>query len=101
MFSPGSTSKDIKFKLIELGSNLSGGQKQRIGIARALYKNSEILLLDEPTNALDSKSETDLLKRLFDFYKDKTIILISHREEILDTCDKVLTFSNDKIEFKK
>jgi ATP-binding cassette, subfamily B, bacterial PglK len=93
--------KDIKFKLIELGSNLSGGQKQRIGIARALYKNSEILLLDEPTNALDSKSETDLLKRLFDFYKDKTIILISHREEILDTCDKVLTFSNDKIEFKK
>jgi ABC-type bacteriocin/lantibiotic exporter with double-glycine peptidase domain len=58
------------------GSILSGGQKQRIGIARALYKNSEILILDEPTSALDKNMEKKLVKNLLKL--DKTLIFFSH-----------------------
>ena len=46
----------------ENGKKISGGQKQRIGIARAVYKNSEILILDEATSALDTITETNILK---------------------------------------
>ena len=58
------------------GSILSGGQKQRIGIARALYKNSEILILDEPTSALDKNMEKKLVKNLLKL--KKTLIFFSH-----------------------
>ena len=60
----------------EVGSKISGGQKQRIGIARALYKKSEIIILDEATNALDLQTE-NLSK--FCKLKDKTLI-INHKE---------------------
>ena len=62
----------------ELGSNISGGQKQRIGIARALYKNSQVIILDEATNALDIKTENNIFANL-DTIKDKTFIVVNHR----------------------
>lgn len=62
----------------ETGLNISGGQKQRIGIARALYKNSDIIILDESTNALDDQTERNILDYLKK-KKDKTIIFISHK----------------------
>jgi len=58
------------------GSILSGGQKQRIGIARALYKNSDILILDEPTSALDKNMEKKLVNNLLKL--NKTLIFLSH-----------------------
>jgi len=69
----------------EDGKMLSGGQKQRVGIARAIYKNSEVLVLDEATNALDTITEIKIIKNLKK--EIKTLIIVSHRFETLKICD--------------
>ena len=58
-----------KISVGELGSPLSGGQKQRIGIARVLYRNSNIIIFDEATNALDLKTENKIYKNITQFIK--------------------------------
>lgn len=73
----------------ERGEKLSGGQIQRIGIARALYNLSDIIILDEATNALDTSSETKILKNLFNIEGNKTIILISHKLSVLKNCNMI------------
>ena len=75
--------------------NISGGQKQRIGIARALYKNSNIIILDESTNALDVQTELKVINNLKN-KKDKTIILISHKSDIIQF-DKIYNLENKKV----
>ena len=81
----------------ERGIRLSGGQIQRIGIARALYKNSEILILDEPTSALDLNTENLIMKSIDKLKYTKTIILITHRVSILKSCQEVYSLQNKKI----
>lgn len=73
-------------------SQLSGGQQQRVAIARALVKSPEILLCDEPTGALDSETGAQVLNLIKQINKDynKTIIVISHDEEILPYADRFL-----------
>lgn len=90
----------IDTKVGELGNNLSGGQRQRISLARALYFNPSILILDEATNALDEKSETLVLNNLSNFFKNTTMIIISHNMNVLKICDKVIRISNGKIYIK-
>jgi ABC-type multidrug transport system fused ATPase/permease subunit len=80
----------------ERGAKLSGGQKQRIGIARALYNNSEILILDEFTSALDIKTEEEILQELSKLKKNKTIIISTHKSDVLKHCDKVFDVKNKK-----
>ncbi len=63
----------------ELGSNLSGGQRQRLGIARALYKNSNIIILDEATNALDPLTEQKIYENFDKIKKDKILLIVNHR----------------------
>ena len=81
----------------ENGVRLSGGQRQRIGIARALYHNPQILVLDEATSALDSKTEKDILKSIFKFRGDKTIVIISHKEHTLEDCDMIYQIENGQL----
>jgi ABC-type bacteriocin/lantibiotic exporter with double-glycine peptidase domain len=73
--------------------NLSGGQLQKILLLRALYAKRQILILDEFTSALDSESEDGVLKLLLSLKGSRTIILISHREQPLKICDKVLSLN--------
>lgn len=74
----------------EKGLKISGGQKQRIGIARALYKNFDVLILDEATSALNKDYEKEILKSIFDLYKDKIIIIVSHNSKNLEYCKKII-----------
>lgn len=84
----------IHTKVGEAGIRLSGGQRQRIGIARALYKNSEILILDEATNALDHDTEKKILKNIISLEPKKTILLISHHIASLLICAKIYKIDN-------
>ena len=81
----------------EKGMRLSGGQKQRIGIARALYKQSEILILDEATSSLDKKTEDKVMNSIKEKYKQKTVISISHRTSNLKGFDRILKFKEGNI----
>lgn len=83
----------------EGGVRLSGGQKQRIGIARALYKESELLVLDEATSALDINTEKEIMESIKKNYTNKTIIIISHKTSTSKYCDKKLYVENKSIKF--
>ena len=61
--------------------NLSGGEKQRIILARALYKKFDVLLLDEALSEVDYHFRTKIVSNINNYYKDKTIIMVSHNEE--------------------
>lgn len=74
----------------EQGSGLSEGQAQRVAIARSLLHSGDILLLDEVTSALDTATEKLLFIRLNHYAKRKTIIFITHREELTEKCDKLV-----------
>ena len=81
----------------ERGIKISGGQKQRVGLARALYKESNILILDESTSALDKKNEENFLNDVFKLKSKKTLIIISHKKNIVKKCNRVITIKNKKI----
>ena len=63
----------------ERGIKLSGGQRQRIGIARALYRDSDLLLLDEATSALDNLTELSVMDSIKKIRNSMTIVVIAHR----------------------
>ena len=73
----------------ELGDTLSGGEKQRIGLARAFLHDAPCIMLDEPTSNLDSLNEAVILKSLKEESKDKTVVLVSHRQSTLRIADEV------------
>lgn len=80
------------------GKMLSGGQRQRIGIARALYKETDLLVLDEPTSALDLESEYKLMKTLESIKSNLIILVISHRPAAIQMSDKIILMSEGKLE---
>lgn len=80
-------------------SELSGGEQQRVSIARALAKNPKILLCDEPTGALDSETGVMVLKLLLRMAREygKTIIIVTHNQNIAKMADIVVRVKNGKI----
>lgn len=80
-------------------NQLSGGEQQRVAIARALVGNPEIILADEPTGALDSKMGNEILE-LFQELNDKenrSIVIITHDQEISRRCKRVITISDGRM----
>lgn len=79
------------------GSKLSGGQKQIIWILKSIIINPEILILDEPTSSIDENTKNivyDLLKTIM---KNKTVIIITHDDNLVKKGNRILTISNGNI----
>ena len=81
----------------ENAAKLSGGQVQRIGIARAIFNDPEFIIFDESTSSLDLENEKDIMRFVYSLKKHKTVIIISHKKEILERCDKIFEVKNSKI----
>ena len=78
---------------------LSGGEQQRVAIARALSKDCDILFCDEPTGALDSENSKKILLLLEELARQdkKTIVIVTHNNDIMKIADRVYTMKNGKI----
>jgi ATP-binding cassette, subfamily C, bacterial CydC len=74
----------------EDGARLSGGQRQRLVVARALLSDAPVLVLDEPTAHLDSDTAEELVADVLDAAEERTVLLITHRPEGLERCDRVV-----------
>jgi ATP-binding cassette subfamily C protein len=82
----------------EGGHALSGGQRQRIGLARALYGKPAYIILDEPNASLDADGEAALLSAIHQLRQDgSTVVLITHKTNILATVDKILVLSHGQV----
>ena len=75
--------------LDENACNLSGGERQRVILARAFLKNSNIFILDESFSEINVDKERKILTNIFNYFKEKTIIVISHRFDNNDLYDEV------------
>ena len=78
----------------ESGIHLSGGQAQRVALIRAIIQDNDILIIDEGTSALDRDSSKNVIQILNRIKEEKIIIVISHRKDILEICNKVYDLDN-------
>jgi len=76
--------------------SMSGGQVQRIGLARALAGDPGLLILDEPTSAVDQESQSRIIRALRNLPSETTVVVISHRPEVLELCS-TLFFVKDGV----
>lgn len=78
----------------EKGVKLSAGQRQRLNIIRGILINKDVYFFDEPTSALDKESEEKIVNMIDKYLKDKTYIVVTHRESIKRLCNKHYVFEN-------
>jgi ATP-binding cassette subfamily C protein LapB len=79
------------------GEALSGGERQAVGLARAILGNPRILLLDEPTAAMDNSAEGRLIRDLPGFFAGRTVILATHRLQLLNLVDRIIWMDRGRI----
>ncbi|KAL6120826.1 fes-4 [Nucleospora cyclopteri] len=80
------------------GNKLSGGQRQKISLVRACLKDAPIFIFDEATASLDKKYEKETVRLIFEYLKDKTILMIVHGKEYLRQFDKLIFLNEGKVE---
>jgi ATP-binding cassette subfamily C protein len=79
------------------GLKLSGGERQRIGIARAMYNSPKIIVFDEATSSLDIENENKILNEIYENRDDKTLLIISHRNNTVKYCDLIYVLEDGKL----
>ncbi|MDQ1090497.1 peptidase domain-containing ABC transporter [Siphonobacter sp. SORGH_AS_1065] len=91
--------KPLKYdtKIGSNGSGLSGGQKQRILIARAIYRNPSYIFFDEATSNLDANNESDIMKKLNDFFINRTVVVIAHRLSTVKSAHQIIVMKEGQI----
>ena len=89
---------NYKIMVEENGFNFSNGERQRIILARSLLKKSSIYIFDEALSQIDIQKEKVIIKNIFNYLKDKTVIVISHRFYNKNLFDRVLVLKNGKID---
>ena len=82
----------------ERGLKLSVGQKQRLNIIRGILLEKDIYVLDEPTSNLDKETEKLIINLIQKYLKDKTVIIVTHRDEIKNICDRHYEFKDNTME---
>lgn len=87
----------LDYKVGQNGAMLSGGQKQKIALARALVHDKPIIIFDEATSNTDVYSEHQINGLLYKMLKDKTVIVITHKKEILSELDQIIMLKEDGI----
>ena len=80
------------------GKKLSGGERQRLTIVRAILKNAPIVILDEATSHTDAENEKNIQLALNSLLKNKTVIKISHRIDLINSNDKIVVMNKGKID---
>jgi len=93
----GAHPKGYDLEIKERGVGLSGGQRQTINLARSLIHDPKILLLDEPTSSMDQGTEKKVVNSLAEACKDKTMLIVTHRNPIFLMVDRVLVLENGQI----
>ncbi len=89
--------KGIRTCLGEDGTGLSVGQKQRLAIARALYSDSELLIMDEPNSSLDSQNSSQVMREVFELFREKTVIIVTHFEDFHPYFDRILYLKGGRL----
>lgn len=81
----------------EKGVNISTGQKQRLNIIRGILTNKDVYFFDEPSSNLDDSSERKLCEMINNYLRDKTFIIITHRNELRKICNKFYEFNDSSL----
>ncbi len=87
----------VETNIGQRGIKISGGQKQRIALARTFYFNRQVIILDEATNSIDYKVEDEIYEEIKKLKGSVTLIIISHRLDVLNFCDKTYRIENGTV----
>lgn len=79
------------------GTRPSGGQWQKIALARFFYRNAPLLIFDEPTSAIDAESEFKIFNKIYEFFENKTVIIISHRFSTVRNADRIIAIDDGSV----
>ena len=87
----------LDMPIAEGGLNLSGGQRQTVALARAFLRETNVLLMDEPTSNLDATTEAEVMASIKAQSKNKTVIIVTHKMNLLDLVDRVIVLDDGVI----
>ena len=93
----GAQAQGLSLPVGEGGDRLSGGQRQSVVVARAIAVGAGMLVLDEPTSAMDSTLEAHVRERLQQHCQDRTLLLITHRNPLLELVDRLIVLDGGQI----
>lgn len=89
--------KTLMTERLKGGIKPSKGQQQKIAIARFFYRDAPFAIFDEPTSAIDAEAEYRIFNRIYNFFGNKTVLIISHRFSTVRNADRIIVIKDGKI----